>query len=287
VAQFDIAAGLPVVLPWRIERGVNRSVESLGMQLLKISRRRLIAAGLGALGVTAGGYSCCFEPTWLVTRHIRLSATKPAHRFVHFTDLHHKGDRRYLQRVVSIINDLNPEFVCFTGDILEDAEFLPEALELMRGIRAPLYGIPGNHDYWAKIDFKVTADAFAATGGKWLMDESVLTHDRQINIIGVTCNKPPTVQPLPGVRNILLFHYPAWVQKLSGVRFDVMLAGHSHGGQVRLPFFGPLLVPFGVTDFDLGLYRTPSGPLYVNPGIGCFYANVRFCCRPELALIEI
>jgi predicted MPP superfamily phosphohydrolase len=56
---------------------------------------------------------------------------------------------------------------------------------------------------------------------------------------------------------------------------------------VRLPFYGPLLVPFGVGDFDMGLYRTASGPLNVNPGIGYFYCNLRFCCRPEITVIEI
>jgi predicted MPP superfamily phosphohydrolase len=193
----------------------------------------------------------------------------------------------YLQSVVNTINDLKPDFVCFTGDIIEEAGFLREALELMSGIRAPLYGVPGNHDYWAKIDFGPVADAFASTGGKWLMDDQVLAAGGRVNIIGVTCNKAPLVTPERGVQNILLFHYPAWVQKLAGVQFDVMLAGHSHGGQVRLPFYGPLLVPFGVGEFDMGLYRTAAGPLYVNPGIGYFFANVRFCCRPEITVIDI
>ena len=62
-------------------------------------------------------------------------------------------------------------------------------------IRAPLYGIPGNHDYWAQVDFKVVAESFAATGGKRLMDQNVLACDGKVNITGVTCNKPPTVQP--------------------------------------------------------------------------------------------
>ena len=257
------------------------------MRWQKVSRRKFIAAGLGALPLAGGAYSCWCEPTWLLTRHLALAGSKPGHRLVHFTDLHHKGDRPYLERVVSTVNDLNPEFVCFTGDIVEDAEFLPEALDIIRGLRAPVYGIPGNHDYWAKVDFKIVAQTFDATGGRWLMDESVLTRDGQVNVIGVTCGKPPTIQPVTGVKNVLLFHYPEWVQKLSGVKFDLMLAGHSHGGQVRLPFYGPLLVPFDVGQFDMGLYRTAAGPLYVNPGIGYFYANVRFCCRPEITVIEI
>ena len=60
-----------------------------------------------------------------------------------------------------------------------------------------------------------------------------------------------------------------------------------HGGQVRLPGYGSLLVPFGVGQFEMGLYATPSGPLYVNPGIGYFYVNVRFFCRLEITVFEI
>ena len=66
-----------------------------------------------------------------------------------------------------------------------------------------------------------------------------------------------------------------------------MLAGHSHGGQVRIPFYGSIIVPFFVDEYDLGLFQTNAGPLYVNPGIGWVYLNVRFNCRPEITVIEI
>jgi uncharacterized protein len=92
---------------------------------------------------------------------------------------------------------------------------------------------------------------------------------------------------LPGATNILLSHYPNWSQNISGARFDLILSGHSHGGQVRLPGLGALLVPSGVGAFEIGLYQTPAGPLYVNPGIGYFFADVRFCCRPEVTLFEV
>lgn len=84
-----------------------------------------------------------------------------------------------------------------------------------------------------------------------------------------------------------MIHYPLWIEKLGHDTFDVALAGHSHGGQVRLPFIGPLILPFGVGRYDLGLFRTSSGPLYVGSGLGWFYLNVRFRCRPEITVVEI
>ncbi|MBI5775106.1 MAG: metallophosphoesterase [Verrucomicrobia bacterium] len=257
------------------------------MKLIKISRRRLFYALLCGTPVLAVADALWFEPNWFKVRRLRLTKEKPTVRFVHFTDLHHKGDRDYLTAVVKKINALAPEFVCFTGDLVEDAEFVNEALELLRGIKAPLYGVPGNHDYWSKADFKLIAAAFAATGGKWLMDESISAAGGRVNLAGATCMKAPQLTLNPAAKNIVLIHYPEWVDKIGAYKFDLALAGHSHGGQVRIPFYGPLVTPWGVGRYDLGLFHTASGPLYVGAGLGWFYMNVRFNCRPEITVIEI
>jgi len=244
---------------------------------------------LGLYGIPAAivADAALIEPNWISVRKLRLAKDKPTVRFVHFTDLHHKGDRRFLQSAVNQINAQSPDFVCFTGDIIEDVTFLPEALELFQQIKSPLYGIPGNHDYWAHANFTVVGEAFTRTGGRWLMDESVSVTGGKVNLAGATCSKPPQLALRSDQKNIVLIHYPEWVDKLGEYRFDLALAGHSHGGQVRLPFFGPLVVPFGVGRYDLGLFQTNSGLLYVGAGLGWFYLNVRFNCRPEITVIEI
>jgi predicted MPP superfamily phosphohydrolase len=252
-----------------------------------ITRRRFLQLGLIGAPVALGAEAALIEPNWIKLRKIRLAQQKPTHRIVHFTDLHHKGDRSFLQSAVRIINAQSSDLVCFTGDLIEDAEHLPETLELLQQIKSPLYGVPGNHDYWAKVDFAKIATAFASTGGRWLMDESVSAAADQINIVGATCQKPPQFSLSSTQKNIVLFHYPQWVDKLTAYQFDLALAGHSHGGQVRLPFYGPLVTPWGVGQYDLGLFRTASGPLYVGAGLGWFYLNLRFNCRPEITVIEI
>lgn len=229
------------------------------------------------------------EPQWLKVRRLKLGAGKPTHRFVHFTDLHHKGDRVGLASLVDKINALSPEFVCFTGDVMEEGKHLPEALEFLSRIKAPMYGVPGNHDYWSKVPFDGLSKCFAGTGGRWLLDEPVVTADGRFSILGAAClsAKKPPLRANPKTRNIFLMHYPAWIDKLRGQQFDLVLAGHSHGGQVRLPFIGPIMVPFGVGPYDLGLYHTASGPLYVNPGIGWYPVPIRFNCRPEVTIFEV
>ena len=177
--------------------------------------------------------------------------------------------------------------VCFTGDVVEEARFFAPALELLKRIKAPLYGIPGNHDFWARVDFRLAREVFAAQGGRWLMDESIELPRGGIKLFGVTGGKQPKWELSKSGANILLSHYPNWSEKISGARFDLILSGHSHGGQVRLPGVGALLTPSGVGRFEMGMFETAAGPMYVNPGIGYFYANIRFCCRPEVTTFEI
>ena len=260
------------------------------MKFPRISRRQFLAAALLAAPGAVVADAKYLEPAWLKVRKLRVGNRPPAHRFVHFTDLHHKGDADYLKAVIDRINSLAPDFVCFTGDIVEEVKFLAEALEILSGIRSPMFGVPGNHDYWSKVSFEPIHKCFNATGGAWLIDEHREIAGGKINLVGISCNHGnEALLPLnPAMKNILLMHYPAWVKKLSGQKFDLMLAGHSHGGQVRIPFYGPLVVPYAVDEFDWGFFQTAAGPLYVNAGIGYIYTyDFRFNCRPEITVIEI
>jgi len=91
------------------------------------------------------------EPTWLNTRHLRVGNGTPQHRLLHFTDLHHKGDTKYLKSVIAHINAQKPDFVCFTGDLVEEEKFLAETLKYLAGIKVPLFGVPGTMITGAKF----------------------------------------------------------------------------------------------------------------------------------------
>jgi hypothetical protein len=260
------------------------------MRFRKISRRKFILGLSLAMPCAVLGDARFVEPTWIIIRRLRIGDAPAPHRLVHFTDLHHKGDRDYLQSVVDKINSLAPDFVCFTGDLLEDRKFLTETLAILSGIKAPLFGVPGNRDYLSGMSFEPVKRCFAATGGAWLADERRELAGGRINLIGITClDRGENRLPLkPQARNILLMHYPAWAKKLGDQKLDLMLAGHSHGGQVRIPFWGSLILPSFVDEYDLGLFQTKSGPLYVNPGIGyLLHYNLRFNCRPEITVLEV
>ena len=259
------------------------------MRSSKINRRRFLLGAAAAAPALVCADANWVEPQWVKIRSLNLATGIPTHRIVHFTDIHHKGDRPYLESVVEKINRLSPDAVCFTGDIIEEAKFVPEALEVLKKIKSPLYGIPGNHDYIACANFDDIARAFSSTGGAWLMDSQVTTADGKLHITGVTCitrGKPAPIKPKPDGKNIMLLHYPLLAEKVTD-RFDLLLAGHSHGGQVRVPFYGAFILPYWVGKYDLGLFRVPAGPLYVNPGIGWLVTPIRFNCRPEITVITI
>jgi predicted MPP superfamily phosphohydrolase len=257
------------------------------VEMSKITRRKFL--GLTALSLPAalGANARFIEPTSLRVTKLNLRGGPGDCRFVHFSDFHHKGDAMYAAEVVHTINELAPEFVCFTGDLVEDAGFAPEALDFIRQIRAPVYGSPGNHDYGSGFPFPEVERAFAATGGAWLVDRSVVLPRRDLELVGLARGGIDAVSEQRASRRLLLMHYPGAANELRGQRFDLILAGHSHGGQVRLPFLGALIVPDGVGPYDLGYYDTPGGPLYVNAGIGTYRLPVRWNCRPEITVVTM
>lgn len=263
------------------------------MVFTRINRRRFLF-GLPVTALVGAIVDALWiEPRWLKVRRLRLTKGMPSHRLVHFTDLHYKGDRSFTEKVVREINRQSPDFVCFTGDLIGDPvdkpEYLSGALAILEGIQAPLYGVPGNHEYWSKSSFAPIKRLFAATSGAWLLDEQVRSQDGRLTLSGLSCqsHQPAPLKPDPKTRNILLLHYPAWVKKLGPEGYDLMLAGHSHGGQVRLPLIGAPKLAFAVDEYEMGLFETKNGPLYVNPGIGWFATPIRFRCRPEITVIEI
>jgi uncharacterized protein len=110
----------------------------VGFLRRKFFKRALVGAPLALGGAVAE--AALVEPEWLKVKRIKVR--EGGCRIAHFTDVHFKGDSAYLKRVVEVINSLAPEIVCFTGDLVEEAEFFQPALDILKGIKAPLYGIP-------------------------------------------------------------------------------------------------------------------------------------------------
>lgn len=274
-----------------------------------MTRRNALRSVVYGMPAVCAAEAHFIESTWLTVKQVRLSDT-PGVRLVHFSDLHYKGNKSFLSDVIERINSLSADFACFTGDIVEKVAhttYLDEALELLSRINCPLYGAPGNHEYWSNAPFAKIEACFKATGGDWLPDRVALTRDKRCLLEGLSgttraaqlndrarlllkaagSDAEASAAEAGDAKRILLTHYPATANHLGDREYDLLLAGHSHGGQIRLPFIGALLVPGDVDGYDAGLYETPAGPLYVNVGIGTWQIPVRFLCRPEITVIEL
>src|SRR4051812_43515492 len=105
-----------------------------------MNRRRFLATALLSSPFFAIADAKWLEPGWVKIRNLRIGTGRPTHRVVHFSDVHHKGGRAYLQSIVRKINALSPNFVCFTGDLIEESQHLPESLQILAGIKSPMYG---------------------------------------------------------------------------------------------------------------------------------------------------
>ncbi len=248
-------------------------------------RKFLLSAGILAAGYTVG------DSFLLETHRLRVSSLPfsktPRTRFIIWSDFHYSGNREYADHIVDTINAAKPDFVCFLGDLVDQRKFQEEALEFIGKIRFPVFGIPGNHDYSCRTSFALNKIAFGATGGAWLVNKVASLPGIDLEIYGSAERYVGFIPQTSKVPRILLTHYPVTARETNGKTFSATFAGHSHGGQVRLPLYGPVYLPRFVGRYDMGLFSSPAGPLYVTQGVGTFRVPARFNCPPEIAIVEL
>lgn len=216
-------------------------------------------------------------------------------RLAHLSDLHFIGcpGPSYYRFLVNQIKELQPDVILFTGDLIDEMELLPEAIELLRPLLsvAPCYFILGNHDW--KYEHEQIRTQFAASGWRCVTGRSEILRvgDYQILLAG---SEQPWIGPDPPVvrdagcdLRILLSHSPDQYPLAKRFGYDLMLSGHTHGGQVVLPVFGPIYSPslFGVS-YVSGLFQMGPLTMHVSRGIGA-KDPMRWRCSPELTCLEV
>jgi len=201
-----------------------------------------------------------------------------------------------IRRCVTITNEQKPDLIVMTGDYLSwDTAWQSEVVQALAGLRAPygVFGSLGNHESITDTEESITR-LFAAQGIQILRQEraSIRLGGDTLNLIGVDDSTPDVraVQRLmmPGTVNILLNHNPNDFDHAVEIAFDLMLAGHTHGGQLSLEFLHRgLSLARLETPYVSGWYEKPGGQLYVNRGIGTTMIPIRVGARPEITLLEL
>ena len=275
----------------------------------KFSRRKFLkytglAAAAAATGVAVDALA--IEPHWFQTTHpvIPVKHLPPAWdgvRIAQITDIHvgRLSTLDHARRIVEIANDLNPDIVVLTGDYVSRADAISHALvEVLRNLRTKLkFAVLGNHDYWT--DAKAVIASMKTAGIQMLINRHYIL-DRQnqsLCIAGVddywsTAPGPNVADALTAVDEeiprILLSHNPDYAERLPAhPRVDLMISGHTHGGQIKLPLLGPLKLPIEHKKYAEGLVSAPRCPVFVSRGLGMVDVPIRFNCRPELPLITL
>ena len=229
---------------------------------------------------------------------IRLKNLHPAlegFTILQMTDLHlyPMTQPPLIKKAVAMANSLKPDLVVLTGDyVWQVLEAIDELAPILANLNARygVYSTLGNHDYW--LDADVITATMEAAGLPVLVNQGLTIQQGggSIYLAGLDdgwSGNPDLEATLEGSKPedpvILLCHEPDLADPFSkDGRVDVQLSGHTHGGQIRIPGIGALILPYLGRKYDIGLYRVNDMLLYTNRGLGVISEPVRYNCPPEI-----
>jgi len=293
----------------------------------RIHRRgffKIVGATTAGILLAGGGatvYTFRVEPGWIdvVQQALnlpRLGAEFAGYRIVQVSDFHADDswhgniwmDRARVSEVVQVVNEQLADAVVITGDFVTRIQKqTPETLAPLKDLKARdgVYAILGNHDHWSDPQFirgllrqygihDLSDSSHTLRRGKaqlhlvglddlWPMNNSIApiwSHQARLQQV---LSEVPT----EGCA-VLLVHEPDFAEVAAATgRIDLQLSGHTHGGQIQVPLYGPLEVPPLGGRYPSGLYQVEKMVHYTNRGVGMVSPHVRFNCRPEISVFSI
>ncbi len=274
----------------------------------KVSRRKFLT---GVMGATAGviAHMKWLEPRWLgIGRHdLKLNAQEgPPIRLLQLSDFHASEDVSldFIQGAVVNGLKLKPDLICLTGDFITwRYDAFRRYAEILKPLAdaAPTYATLGNHDggRWVGTrgysDTSLVRDLLSQSRIELLHNRSagVQIHGRKLELAGVgdlwaeELDAPAAFSgPRNGSATILLSHNPDSKDSLLAYKWDLMLCGHTHGGQCDLVFFGTPFAPVRDKRYVSGLHRWNDRWIHVTKGVGNLH-GLRLNCRPEISLLTL
>lgn len=282
----------------------------------KVTRRSFLKRAFGSLftvvGIGGGGYyyALNIEPKLLDISNYKIinKAIPPSFnnfKIIQFSDTHlgFHYDLKQLKKLVHKINQLKPDLIFFTGDLMDAPNKYQETnqiIPILKELDAPFgkFAIYGNHDhggYGSNIYKSIMAESnftllLNSHQGIKLLDGS------RFYVIGIDdamLGKPDIIAAMEGVPDdaykILLSHAPDLADEAALYPIQLQLSGHSHGGQIKIPFVGALVKPPYAEKYHEGFYEIGNTPLtlYVNRGIGTTRLPFRFLSKPELTMFTL
>ena len=238
-------------------------------------------------------YAYFIEPAWISVTHldVDLGLTSPI-KIVHLTDLHTRAIGRREENLIALIDQERPDLILITGDSVNGDGTFEDAALLIAQLHAPL-GVwisAGNWEGW--IPRPRRFEVFEKAGAQVLINQTALVRS-DLALMGVDdlLSGTPAITGLASrapkdAKIIAMIHEPVLFEQIAG-SVPLVLAGHSHGGQVRIPFLPPLWLPPGSGSYVEGWFTSRGSRMYVSRGIGNSLLELRFNCRPELVVLSV
>ena len=262
------------------------------------------------IGIIISLYAYFVEPKMLKTNEIAITNEQISNTFnglkiVHFSDLHYKKNisKKYLNKIITEINLIRPDIVVFTGDLVdntytltdEDITLLESSLNKIE-TKYGKYSIFGNHDNKKRDELT----KIYAHSGFVLLNNSynIIYNEKGDNLMiagldTISYKKQDEDMALEYLKNnqtysILLLHEPDYIDTiLEKYNINLAFAGHSHGGQIRLPFIGKIYTPYLAQKYYDSYYKINNSKLYISYGIGESTINFRFLTPPSINFYRI
>lgn len=253
---------------------------------------------------SVSAYARKIEPDWIEIVHVPLTLPHldrafDGYKIVQITDIHADFwmGRDRLQHIVQQINAQQADAIALTGDFVtqhpqQQVSTLRQLAQLQS--RDGIFAVLGNHDQWTDPQF--ITDTLTRLGITVLHNQVSTLHrgSQQLHLAGVgdiwgnQAHLPQVLQQLPSQGSaILLAHEPDFADITAATdRFDLQLSGHSHGGQIYLPFYKRITPRFG-TKYPIGQYQVGSLIQYTSRGVGMTRPHFRFNCRPEITVLTL
>ncbi|WP_430481672.1 metallophosphoesterase [Rossellomorea marisflavi] len=250
------------------------------------------------------GLFCYVQNNALVTTNLEIESSKipeafNGYRIVQLSDLHGKSFGSNQDRLIQRVKESKPDLIVFTGDLVDAKRYDPgPGLTLLKELStlAPVYIISGNHEWWSGR-WEELREEVGETGAVLLEDDAVTIKENgeEIGLLGVDDpaggDVPAALQSVEKKKgfNILLSHRPELFSDYVASGMDLVLSGHAHGGQVRLPFIGGLVAPDQgmFPEYTEGIYKDGDTNMVVNRGLGNSIIPLRIFNRPEVVEITL
>lgn len=282
---------------------------------IRSNRKKYIKSAIVLLIVIALLLFCSYqnrhlETTYYTYKAEQLGADLEGYRIVQISDLHNAKFGKNNQKLVDRIRECEPDMIVLTGDLVDSnhtnvdraVQFVDEIVKI-----CPVYYVTGNHEYWLeKSEYDELMDGLIGAGVVILDDQvvEISRGDAKFRLVGLDdksladgtlgtlLNNAQNVAHEDSEKNeftVVLAHEPQYLARYAGTGVDLVLSGHAHGGQFRLPFVGGIVAPDQgfLPEYTAGEYYMNGTEMIVSRGLGNSVVPVRLFNYPEIVSVEL